>query len=238
MPNYYPVMLDIRNRPALVIGGNLVAAEKAAALSASGAKVTVMSPGFCEELLDLAESHTVTLRYKAYERGDLKGAFVVVAVTTYEPELSEQIWCEGQENGQLVNIVDVPTRCNFIVPSILRRGQLTVSVSTEGASPGLAKRIRQKLEGFFPPAYEEYLHLATIARRYLRESEISYAKRDEFFGDYFSSDILDLLIENDEVEALASTVRLLRRYTVDISVSTIIHDMQETRESNENSHQP
>ena len=236
MPNYYPVMLDIRNRPALVIGGNLVAAEKAASLNASGAKVTVMSPSFCEELLDLAESHTVTLRYKAYERGDLKGAFVVVAVTTYELELSEQIWNEGQENGQLVNIVDVPTRCNFIVPSILRRGQLTVSVSTEGASPGLAKRIRQKLEGFFPPAYEAYLQLATIARQYLRESGISYAKRDEFFGDYFSSDILDLLIENDEVEALASTIRLLRQYTVDISVSTIIHDMQETRESNERYH--
>ena len=236
MPNYYPVMLDIRNRPALVIGGNLVAAEKAASLNASGAVVTVMSPGFCEELLDLAESHTVTLRYKAYEQGDLKGAFVVVAVTTYEPELSEQIWNEGQENGQLVNVVDVPTRCNFIVPSILRRGQLTVSVSTEGASPGLAKRIRQKLEGFFPPAYEAYLHLATIARHYLRESGISYAKRDEFFGDYFSSDILDLLIENDEVEALASTVRLLRRYTVDISVSTIIHDMQEARKDNEHSH--
>ena len=234
MPNYYPVMLDIRNRPVLVIGGNLVAAEKAAALSASGAQVTVMSPAFCEELLDLAESHKVTLRYKAYERGDLTGAFVVVAATTYEPELSEQIWDEGQENGQLINIVDVPTRCNFIVPSILRRGQLTVSVSTEGASPGLAKRIRQKLEGFFPPAYEQYLRLATIARKYLREGEISYARRDEFFGDYFGSDILELLIENDEVEALASTVRLLRRYMVEVSVSTIIHDMQEG--SNESSH--
>ncbi len=236
MPNYYPVMLDIRNRPVLVIGGNQVAAEKAAALSASGAKVTVMSPAFCEELLDLAESHKVTLRYKAYERGDLKGAFVVVAATTYEPELSEQIWSEGQENGQLINIVDVPTRCNFIVPSILRRGQLTVSVSTEGASPGLAKRIRQKLEGSFPPAYEQYLQLATIARKYLREGEISYAQRDEFFGDYFGSDILDLLIEDDEVEALASTVRLLRRHMVDVSVSTIIHDMQEAKGSNESSH--
>jgi precorrin-2 dehydrogenase/sirohydrochlorin ferrochelatase len=236
MPNYYPIMLDIRNRPALVIGGNPVAAEKAAALSASGAKVTVISPTFCEELQDLAASNTVTLRYKAYERGDLEGAFVVVAATTYEPELSEKIWNEGQENGQLVNIVDVPAWCNFIVPSILRRGQLTVSVSTEGASPGLAKRIRQKLEGLFPLAYEEYLRLATIARKYLRASGLSYAQRDEFFGDYFGSDILDRLIENDEVEALASTVRLLRCYAVDVSVSTIIHDMQEAKVNNENSY--
>jgi len=236
MPNYYPIMLDVRNRPVLVIGGNPVAAEKAAALSASGAKVTVMNPTFCEELLDLAaNSNTVTLRYKAYEPGDLKGAFVVVAATTYEPELSEQIWNEGQENGQLINIVDAPTRCNFIVPSILRRGQLTVSVSTEGASPGLAKRIRQKLEGFFPLAYTEYLYLATVARKYLREKGLSYAERDEFFGDFFSSDILDLLIEDDVVEALASIVRLLRRYRVDVSVSTIVRDMQEARRKNENS---
>jgi precorrin-2 dehydrogenase/sirohydrochlorin ferrochelatase len=239
MPNYYPVMLDIRNRPALVIGGNAVAAEKASALSASGARVTVMSPAFCEELLDLAQSNTVTLRYKAYEHGDLKGAFVVVAATTYEPELSEQIWNEGQENGQLVNIVDFPARCNFIVPSILRRGQLTVSVSTEGASPALAKRIRQKLEGLFPPAYEDYLRLATIARKYLRDSGLSYGERDDFFGDFFASEILDLLMDHDEVEALASTVRLLRRYKVDVSAAKIICDLQkEAVASNGSSHQP
>ncbi|GAC1371208.1 MAG: hypothetical protein NVS2B12_22260 [Ktedonobacteraceae bacterium] len=233
MPNYYPIMLDVRNRPVLVIGGGPVAAEKASAFSTSGAQVTVMSPAFCEELLDMAAKNTVTLRYKAYEHGDLAGAFVVVAATTYEPELSEQIWNEGQENGQLVNIVDVPSRCNFIVPSILRRGQLTVSVSTEGASPGLAKRIRQKLEGLFPSAYEDYLRLATLARRYLREGGRSYAQRDEFFGDYFKSDILELLKENDEAAALASTVRLLQQHMVDISVSTITHDMQEASVSNE-----
>lgn len=234
MPDYYPIMLDVRDRPVLVVGGNAVAAEKAAALSAAGAHVTVMNPEFCAELHDLARNPNVTLRNKAYEPGDLAGAFVVVATATYEPELAEAIWQEAQQNNQLVNIVDLPARCNFIVPSILRRGQLTISVSTGGASPGLAKRIRQRLETLFPLEYATYMRLATIVRAYLRQGGLTYAQRDEFFGEYFTSDILDLLIEQNEVEALASAVRLLRHYHIDISMSTIIHDMKEAE--HEHSH--
>ena len=226
-PSYYPIMLDVRHRPALVIGGNSVAAEKAAALHAAGAQVTILSPDFCEEIQELAQSQTITLRYKTYEASDLVGAFVVVAAATYEPELAEAIWNDGQKNGQLVNIVDVPARCNFIVPSILRRGSLTIAVSTEGTSPSLAKRIRQQLEDIFPSAYEGYMQLATVARKYMRAAGLSYHQRDLFFGDFFASDILTMLTEHDVREALASTVRLLRRYDVDISASTIIHDMQE-----------
>ncbi|GCF10521.1 precorrin-2 dehydrogenase/sirohydrochlorin ferrochelatase family protein [Dictyobacter arantiisoli] len=227
MPNYYPIMLDVRQRPALVIGGNMVAAEKAAALHAAGAQVTVQNGDFCEVLHDMERTGTVTLRYKAYEASDLVGFFVIVATATYEPELAEAIWQDGQRNNQLVNIVDYPSRCNFIIPSILRRGPLTVSVSTEGTSPGLAKRIRQRLEDFFPATYESYMRLATIARRYLRANGQSYDERDQFFGEFFTSDILNLLSEHDDIEALASTIRLLRRYNVDISMSTIIQDMQE-----------
>src|SRR5450755_4684580 len=114
MPKYYPVMLDVRGREAIVVGGNKVAAEKAASLFASGAGVTVLSPTFCAELLEQAESRQVTLRRKAYEPGDLAGAFVVVAVAD-NPELVQAIWAETQERGQLVNIVDVPAYCNFIL---------------------------------------------------------------------------------------------------------------------------
>lgn len=232
MPNYYPSMLDVRDRYALVIGGNRIAAEKAAALHAAGAKVTALNPEFCEELLDLARYQGITLRYKAYEYGDLKGAFIVIATATYDPELAEAIWSEGQEHGQLVNIVDLPTHCNFIIPSILRRGKLTIAVSTEGAAPGLAKRIRQQLENHLPSSYETYINLATVTRQYLRNSTVTYEQRDDFFGEFFASDILNLLTDNDVVEALASTVRLLRRYTIDVSVSTIIQDLEKVEVKN------
>lgn len=225
MPNYYPIMLDIRRRPALVIGGNGVAAEKAAALSASGAQVTVLNADFCPELLALAEQGAITLRQKAYATGDLAGAFIVVAATTYDPQLSEAIWHEAQKRGQLVNIVDVPTRCNFIVPSILRRGQLTISVSTEGASPSLSKRIRQRLEGLFPAAYDSYMQLAVVARTHLRQHGISYAQRDAFFGEYYHSEILKLLAEDNAPQALVLTTELLRRYGVTISTEAILDDL-------------
>ncbi len=230
--NYYPVMLDVRDRHAIVIGGDRIAAEKAANLSAAGAQVTVISQSFCNELLDLERSHAVTLRHKAYEHGDLAGAFVVVAVTTYNPELTEAIWNEAQEHQQLINIVDVPHRCNFILPSILRRGHLTISVSTEGTSPGLAKRIRQYLEDLFPSAYTTYFQMAAIARAYIKHHGLSYQERDIFFGEFFNSDILKFLIDGNQIAALDTMVQLLQKYHIDISVTTILDSMKEAIENN------
>lgn len=227
MPNYYPIMLDVRNRMALVIGGDRIAAEKASNLSLCGAHVTVMAPDFCTELLDLEHSGAISLRYKAYEPGDLEGAFVVIATTTHDLPLSQAIWREAQERGQLLNIVDMPAYCNFILPSILRRGHLTISVSTEGASPSLAKRIRQELEDHFPVAYAAYLQIAAIARINIRKAGLSYGERDDFFKDFFASDVLDLLIKGDKVEASKLTVQLLHHHDVDIPVSTILNDLEE-----------
>jgi precorrin-2 dehydrogenase/sirohydrochlorin ferrochelatase len=225
MPNYYPIMLDIRNRPAIVVGGDRVAAEKATALSASGAHVTVMNAEFCSELYEMAARQEITLHQKAYEPGDLAGAFVVVATATYDPQLAETIWNETQQRGQLVNIVDAPARCSFIVPSILRRGQLTISVSTEGASPSLSKRIRQRLEGLFPAAYDTYMQIAVVARTHLRQQGISYDRRDAFFGEFFSSDILILLAEDNLAHALALTAELLQRYEAPISTDTLTMEL-------------
>jgi precorrin-2 dehydrogenase/sirohydrochlorin ferrochelatase len=226
MPGYYPILLDVRGQQAIVIGGDRIASAKAAALSACGAHVTVISPQFGKELLAQAQRQEVTLHAKAYEPGDLAGAFVVVAVTD-DPQQIEAIWHEAQERGQPVNIVDVPARCTFIVPSILRRGQLTIAVSTEGASPSLAKRIRHQLEDFFPLAYDRYMQLATVARAHLRTHGVSYDLRDKFFGDFFTGNILQLLMEGNEAEALANTAQLLQRYGVPTTTETILTDLRE-----------
>jgi len=222
MPNYYPVMLDLRGRPAIVIGGDTVAAEKATGLAAAGADVTVQSHEFCSGLEAMAARGEVTLRRKAYAPGDLAGTFIVVAAVTYDQPLVEAVWAETQARGQLTNIVDVPARCNFIVPSILRRDQLTIAVSTEGAAPGLAKRIRQRLEGLFPPAYGPYLRLGAVARGRLRGHGVSYGQRDRFFGDYYASDALARLAEGDTAGAAAVTSALLRRYNVEASAEELL----------------
>ena len=220
MPKYYPVMLDVRGRLAIVVGGDRVAAEKAAALSASGAHVSVIHPTFCDELLRQAENQRVALFRKAYEPGDLAGAFVVVAATN-DAQLVDAIWTETQKNAQLVNIVDIPERCSFITPSILRRDQLTIAVSTEGASPSLAKRIRQDLENIFPFAYGTYLRLAALARTHLRNNGASYERRDDFFSDFFTSDVLARLVEEDVAQATVITAELLRHYGVDVTASVL-----------------
>jgi precorrin-2 dehydrogenase/sirohydrochlorin ferrochelatase len=225
MPKYYPIMLDIRSRRAIVIGGDRIAAEKAAALVVSGAQVTILSPDLGPEVIALHEQHGVDLRQKAYEPGDLAGAFVVVAATN-DQGLIDAIWTETQEHGQLVNIVDVPARCSFIIPSILRRDQLTIAVSTEGASPSLAKRIRQRLEQLFPPAYGTYLRLAAVVRAHMRRQGLPYDRRDDFFGDYYTSDVLSHLEEGNETAAITLASDLLKRYEVDVPTSTICSDLQ------------
>ncbi len=229
MPEYYPVMLDVRGRLAIVVGGDRVAAEKAAALSASGAQVSVINPAFCDELLMQAEYKRVTLRRKAYEPGDLEGAFVVVAATN-DTQLVEAIWTETQRSGQLVNIVDIPERCSFIMPSILRRDQLTIAVSTEGTSPGLAKRIRQNLEEIFPLAYGTYLRLAALARTRLRKNGVSYERRDDFFSDFFTSEVLARLVEGNVAQATVITAELLRRYEVDVPASVLEASLEKEKQ--------
>lgn len=228
MPGYYPIMLNVRERPALVIGGDRIAAEKASSLLACGARVTILSTSFSPEIEALIQQwgEQVTLRAKAFERGDLMGAFVVVAATT-DPQLIETIWQEAQERGQLLNIVDVPAYCNFILPSILRRGQLTVTVSTEGASPSLSKRIRQDLERLFPSTYDLYLQLATVARKFLRAHGVSYDQRDKFFGAFYASPILQQLEAGSYGDAIATVIDLLKPYDITTTVDTFIQELQE-----------
>lgn len=226
MSRYYPVLLDIRGRAAVVVGGNDVAAEKAAALAACGAQVRAISPEFCEALQAQAERGEVQLCQRHAAPDDLAGAFVVIAASN-DPNLIEAIWSTTRQNGQLVNSVDQPERCSFILPSILRRGSLTIAVSTEGTSPSLAKRIRQQLEQHFSAAYEPYLRLAAAARARLRAGGVSYQARDEFFSEFFASDVLLKLERNNWLAAAETTARLLQRYHIEVKAAEL---MQETHD--------
>src|SRR5579884_1428598 len=203
MPNYYPLMLNVRGRPAIVIGGDRVASEKAAALVACGAQVTVQSEDFGPELLTRAEQGSLILKRKTYEPGDLQGAFVVVA-STHDPLLIQAIWTETQE-----------------------RGQLTIAVSTEGASPALAKRVRQGLEEWFSPAYGSYVELAALARAELRKKGVSYEERDDFFRDYFASDVLANLEAGNCWQAASITSTLLYAYGVDVPSHELLAVLEE-----------
>jgi precorrin-2 dehydrogenase/sirohydrochlorin ferrochelatase len=208
-------MLDIRERPVTVIGGDRVAAQKAAALAGCGAYVSVISPQPGAQMRELAVRGLVAVRLQAYEPGDLAGAFLVVAAIT-DQAMIEAIWQETQERGQPVNIVDRPRYCSFILPSILRRGRLTVTVSTEGATPALARGIRQQLEEHFSAAYEAYIELAALARAYLRQWGVGYEARDAFFQRFLTSPLLSLLEAGELSQASRMVADLLQASGVDV----------------------
>ncbi len=161
---YYPVCLDLRDRACLVIGGGRVAERKVRGLCDCQARVTVLSPDLTPGLRQLADSGTITVIDRPYRPGDLNGFFLVIAATD-DPAAQEEIHGEATEKNILLNVADVPDRCNFILPATVRRDEFCIAVSTGGSSPALARRIRQELEGRYGPEYGIYTAMLGILRK-------------------------------------------------------------------------
>ena len=155
MTDYYPAYLNITGRRTVVIGGGEVAERKVAQLLASGADVTLVSPDATPELERLAsESHVRWIR-RAYAPGDLAGAWLAIAATD-DSDLHRSIHAEAEREKTLLNVVDVTELCGFIAPSIVQRGLVTIAVSTGGASPALARKLRELMGGEQNPAHYDH----------------------------------------------------------------------------------
>ncbi|MCX6030912.1 MAG: bifunctional precorrin-2 dehydrogenase/sirohydrochlorin ferrochelatase [Chloroflexi bacterium] len=149
----YPIcLIGLTSRPAVVIGGGSVAGRKVVALLAADASVTVISPELTPELAALAAAGRIASMGRAYRDGDLAGAWLVIAATD-DPQVNAAVWAEAERRGCLVNVVDDSTHSNFIVPAVVRRGEVTVAVSTGGASPALARRLKEQFEALIGPEY-------------------------------------------------------------------------------------
>lgn len=170
--SYYPIMLDIEGKRCVVIGGGQVALRKVETLLKHGAVVEVISPEMCPGLEQLASSGSVKVARRTYRAGDLQDAAVVISATD-DSETNRSASQEALKSGTLVNVVDVPELSSFIVPSTLRRGDLTVAVSTNGRSPALARRIRAELEKDLGEEYSLLVSLADEVRSELKRDGIS-----------------------------------------------------------------
>jgi len=157
-PAYYPVSLNIKGRKCVVVGGGEVALRKVKALLEHGARVTVISPELGPELVQLAEHGEVAALNREYRAGDLKDSFLAIAATD-DSDINRRIVREAKNKAVLVNVVDDAENSDFIVPSCLRRGDVTIAVATAGRSPALARKIRISLEKDFG---EEYAALALL----------------------------------------------------------------------------
>ncbi|WP_025949071.1 precorrin-2 dehydrogenase/sirohydrochlorin ferrochelatase family protein [Geobacillus thermocatenulatus] len=175
----YPIVLHLRGRRAVVVGGGKVAARKVYGLLEAEADVVVIAPEAVPDIEALAAKGEIVWRKKTFAEDDLAGAFLVIAATN-DRNVNEAV-AQAATPGQLVNVVDDPERCDFHVPAVVRRGSLTIAVSTEGASPAVARRIRRELEEQYGEEYGPYLQFLRKARDIILREMADDAARKQLF---------------------------------------------------------
>jgi len=176
MAVYYPAFLDLRGRRCVVVGGGAVAERKIGALLDAGARVVVVSPMVTEELTALVAANVIEHRARRFRRHDVRGAALVVAATGVLA-VDDVVAAAARRARALVNVVDRPDACDFILPSVLRRGDLQIAVSTGGKSPALAREIRRRLEAEIGDDYGELVARVGSERTQLRERPLAPAAR-------------------------------------------------------------
>ena len=189
---YYPIHLDIKNRNCLIVGGGAVGTRKVNTLLECGAHVTVISPDPTPHLTQLASKGSITLKKRAYRSDDLAGMFLVIGATDDET-LNLQISEDAERAQILCNIADRPEVCNFILPSIVRQGDLVITISTSGKSPALAKHLRQILETQFGREYADFVALMGAIRQKLLSQAHEPEAHKALFNQLIDSDLIQLM---------------------------------------------
>lgn len=201
---YYPIYLDIKNRHCLVVGGGSVGTRKVMTLLECGAAVAVVSPAITRQLRELANNDVITLTQRPFQNSDLKGNFLVIGATD-DRELNLQIHAEAERLGLLCNIADHPDASNFILPSIVSRGDLSIAISTSGNSPALAKNLRKNLEKQFGDEYATFLTLMGNVRKKLLAQNHEPEGHKKLFEQLINTEIIKK-IKNHEEEDINKTL--------------------------------
>ena len=178
---FYIACLKLAGRRCLVIGGGEIGLEKVEGLLACDGDVTLISPDAVPELQALAAEGSIAWEQRAYAGPeDLEGAFMVIA-STDDTDINIAVYNDAERRAMLVNVVDVPPLCNFILPAIVRTGPLAIAISTAGASPALAKRMKREIEGQFGEPYARLAVMLNDVRGWAKGTLPTYQDRKEFF---------------------------------------------------------
>ncbi|HKI02170.1 MAG TPA: bifunctional precorrin-2 dehydrogenase/sirohydrochlorin ferrochelatase [Thermoanaerobaculia bacterium] len=205
---HYPVYLDLNGRRCFVLGGCALAEEKVKGLLTAGARVTVVAPDLTPGLCELAVEGTVDVIGRRYRRGDLNGAFLVLVVNQGKP-VAETVWEETRGRNVLVNTLDDVPHCDFIAPAIVRRGDLSIAISTGGKAPVMAVRLRQRLEVEVGQEHARFLEIAGNLRAPLARRWPDFETRRDLWYRLIDSDVLHLLRDGEETKALARIEEIL-----------------------------
>jgi siroheme synthase-like protein len=177
---FYIACLKLSGRRCVVVGGGEIGLEKVEGLLACDGDVTVIAPEAGEELERLAGEGSIRWERREYQRSDLERAFLVIACTD-DTDINIGIYEDAEERAMLVNVVDVPPLCNFILPAILRTGPLAIAISTAGASPALAKRMKREIGELFGEEYATLAILLNEVRGWAKGTLPTYHDRKDFF---------------------------------------------------------
>ncbi|MCD6490045.1 MAG: bifunctional precorrin-2 dehydrogenase/sirohydrochlorin ferrochelatase [Thermodesulfobacterium sp.] len=221
---YFPVFLNLKDKLCLVIGGGKVAERKVENLLKTGAKVKVISPEVTPALKKLVEEGKIEWERRVYKKRDLNSAWLIIAATN-NPKAQKEIYKEAEEKRIFCNVVDVPELCSFIVPSTIKRGLLTIAISTSGVSPAVARRLRETLEEIIGEEYNFYLELMKNLRKQILSLNLSAEEKEKKlqklamapiprYIKYKDFELLKILIEK---EGLTFPVEIFERYFPNIS---------------------
>jgi precorrin-2 dehydrogenase/sirohydrochlorin ferrochelatase len=189
---YYPVFLDITDKRCLVVGGGKVAERKVTMLLQFNAHVVVVSPVMTKALLKLGEEGKIQYFQRTYAAKDLDNTALVFACTD-NSAINNKIKKEAARKNIPVNVADIPDACDFIVPSIIKKGGLTIAISTSGELPLLSKKLRQKIEEVVTDDYLEYLHIMREFRRHLMKTVKEARKRGMIMNKIGKIDIQEVI---------------------------------------------
>lgn len=215
----YPINLVLDNRLVVLIGAGREITRKLEGLLDVGARVKVIAPEATPLILEYAAQGRITYQARPYQRGDLQGAFLVLACTRNEA-VHDEVWAEANENGQLVNVMDVIPQCNYHNTSVVRQGQLTISIGTGGAAPALAATLRKKFEKGFGAEYAEFLDYAEQLRPIVA-AQIPFEKRREFWYALVESGVIRRLRRGDRARVEAEVQALLAHYGQDPAAASL-----------------
>ncbi|KYN90040.1 ferrochelatase [Vibrio cidicii] len=201
---YFPLFMDLENKPVLVVGGGEVASRKIEALLKAGAKVTIVSPSLVEELLDVVKSGECHWLKSFYSSELINRHYVQVWATTDNPELNHQVYRDAKAHNVLVNVVDDKPYCDFITPSMINRGRIQIAISSGGSSPVLIRNIRESLEALLPQNLSLLADFAESKRNVIKSLLPSVEERRVFWEQFFARNDVQEATGNRQLEQVFS----------------------------------
>ncbi|MDG5136456.1 NAD(P)-binding protein [Staphylococcus aureus] len=184
-----PLMIDLTNKNVVIVGGGVVASRRAQTLNQYVEHMTVISPTITEKLQNMVDNGVVIWKEKEFEPSDIVDAYLVIAATN-EPRVNEAVKKALPEHALFNNVGDA-SNDNVVFPSALHRDKLTISVSTDGASPKLTKSIMAELEALYPPSYSSYIDFLYTCRQKIKVLDITYNEKQQLLSQIVSQEYLN-----------------------------------------------